>query len=262
MLSIALSILVALLVGGAVYPIFWTWYAPIPPALLAGGLTFYLLVRWRTNRVQAEMQQLPALLQNRQLDQAEALLDGIVARHARWVLLLENQIAVQKGMLRYAQMKWDEARPLLQKGQWQNWQAHTALGAIAWRQDAPDTAWTHLDKAESAGGKEPMPYLVHAVLAVRSGDRERALRALARGLDKNPDAKPLKALRKRIANKKRIDVKQLPQTWYHFFPEDLLKQMMVRGRKGGPPDLPPGVTPRYQQPFPQPRGASKKMRRG
>ncbi len=35
MLSIALSILVALLVGGAVYPIFWTWYAPIPPALLS-----------------------------------------------------------------------------------------------------------------------------------------------------------------------------------------------------------------------------------
>lgn len=268
MLSIVVSVLAALLTAAAVYPLFGTWYAPIPPALLVGGLTFYLLVRTFSKRVEAAMMPLmqvlqdPAVPQEQKVGRAEAILDDVVKRYAKWVLLLDGQLSVQKGMLRYAQMKWDEAKPLLERGQWNNWQAHVALGAIAYRSGDKETCWTHMEKAAKAASKESMIYVIWAVLAKRSGDQERALKALGLGLEKKPDSKVLKDLRQRIANKKRIDVKQLPQTWYHFFPEDLMKQMMVRGRKGKM-ELPPGVQGRYQQPaFPQPKGVSKKMRRG
>jgi len=261
-LTIVVSVLVALVIGGVVYPIFGTWYAPIVPALLAGGLTFYVLFQRFTKQVQATLEGLPALLQARDLDGAEALLDSIRSRYGKWVLLLDQQISAQKGMLRYAQMKWDEARPLLEKGTLYNWQARTALAAIAYRKGDKDECWAQLDKAASAGGKEAMVYVVWAVLATRAGERDRALEALSKGLKKLPDSRVLKDLQKKVANKKRIKPAKLPEAWYHFFPEDLMQQMMVKGRKGGPPKLPPGVQPRYQQPFPQPRGASKKMRRG
>lgn len=261
MLTIVVSVLVALVTAAAVYPVFWTWYAPIPPAVLAGGLTFYLLTRFLTKRVQTQMEAIVPLLQNRQLEPAEALMDRVQRTYGKWVLLLDQQLSAQKGMLRYAQMKWSEARPLLEKGTWNNWQAHTALAAIDYREGDKESCWKHLDKAAKASPKEAMVYVVWAVLSVRGGERDRALRALSQGLDKQSESKVLKNLHKRVANKKKIDVKQLPQAWYHFFPEDLMKQMMVRGRKGGPPPLPEGVQPRYQQPPPQPR-VGKKGRRG
>lgn len=260
MLTIVLSLLLGLITGAAVYPIFWTWYAPIPPAVLVSGIAFYLLSRWRTNLVQAEMQAIVPLLQARQVEQAEALVDRVRARHGRWVLLLDQQLSVQKGMLRYAQGHFDQAEPLLRRGQWNNWQAHVALAAIHHRRDEHVKAWEHLEKAAKAQAKESMVYVVWAVLAVRAGERDRALRVLARAVAKLPESRVLADLQGRVANKKKIDVKQLPQTWYHFFPEDLAKQVMVRGRKGGPVDLPPGVAQRGQAPFPQPKVGRKGRR--
>ncbi|MFK7930499.1 MAG: tetratricopeptide repeat protein, partial [Myxococcota bacterium] len=263
MLSILVSVLVALVVGFGLYPVFWTWYAPIIPAVLAGCLTFYVLFTQMTKRVQAQLEPLGALLQNRQLEQAEAVMDGVQRKWGMWVLLLNQQVSAQKGVLRYAQMKFDDAKPLLDKGKWNNWQAHAMLGAIAHREGDHAKCWDHLDKAAKASAKEPMVYILHAVLAVRTDDRDRAMTALSTGMEKAPASNALKALHKTIANKKRIQTKKLPESWFHFFPEDLMKQMMVRGRKGGPPKLPEGVQQRFAQaPFPQPKGGSKKMRRG
>lgn len=260
MLTIVLSLLLAVITAAIVYPIFWTWYAPIPPAVLVGGLSFYLLTRWRASLVQREMLALVPLMQARQVDEAEALIDKVRAKHGPWVLLVKQQLGVQKGMIRYAQGKFDEAEPLLREGQWNNWQAHVALAAIHHRRGEPDKAWPHFQKAAKAQGKEAMIYVVWAVVAVRNKDRDRALKALTLGLSKLSDSKVLKALQTRIANKKKVDVRQLPQTWYHFFPEDLAKQMLVKGRKGGPVELPEGVVPRVQQPFPVPGGKRKQRR--
>lgn len=262
MLTIVVSVLVGLIVGGIIYPIFGTWYAPIIPAILATGVTFYLIFQRTTKAVQAQLETMAPLLQARDLEGAEALLEQVRKRYRLWVILLDQQISAQKGMLRYAQMKWDEAKPLLEKGTLYNWQARTALACIAYRKGDKPGAWEQLDKASNGNGKEAMIYVVWAVLAVRAGDRERALEALAKGEKKLPDSKVLKTIRKKVANKKKIKPKDLPEAWYHFFPEDLLQQMMVRGRKGGPPQPPPGVKTRYQQPFPGPKGTSKKMRRG
>jgi tetratricopeptide (TPR) repeat protein len=260
MLTIVLSLVLAAVTAAAVYPIFWTWYAPIPPAVLVGGVAFYLLSRWRTGLVQREMGALVALLQERRVADAEALIDRVRAKHGRWVLLLDQQLSVQKGMLRYAQGKFDEAEPMLRAGQWNNWQAHVALAAIHHRRAEQPKVWEHLEKAASAQPREAMVYAIWAVLATRADDRDRALKALGKGLAKLPGSKVLLDLQGRVSNKKKIDVKQLPQTWYHFFPEDLVRPMLVRGRKGGPPELPPGVTPRIQQPYPQPRMGRKARR--
>ncbi|TVQ90945.1 MAG: hypothetical protein EA397_10635 [Deltaproteobacteria bacterium] len=261
MRTIVLSVLLALLTAAAVYPIFWTWYAPIPPAVLVAGLSFYLLTRWRAGLVQREMQALVPLMQSRQVDKAEALIDEVRRKHGPWVLLVKQQLGVQKAMIRYAQGKFDEAEPLLREGQWNNWQAHVALAAIHHRRGEPDKAWPHFEKAAKASSKEALVYVVWAVVATRNKDRDRALKAVNQGLAKIPGSKVLSDLQSRIANKKKIDVRQLPQTWYHFFPEDLAKQMLVRGRKGGPQALPEGVVPKVQQPFPVPGGKRGKRQR-
>ena len=262
LLTIIISLVLGTAVGAGVSWFFGLWYTGVAPGLLVAGLTFFGLFRYFTRVVQGQMGALPALLQARDLDGAERLLTGIASSYGRWVLLLEKQISAQRGMLQYAQMKFDKARPLLEHGTAYNWQARLALGCIAYREKSQDDAWDQFQRAIKVSAKEAMIYVVWSVLAVRAGDREAALKVLSDGLNAIPDSQLLKDLRAKVANKERIKTADLPEAWYHFFPEDMVKEMMVKGRRGGPPKLPDGVQPRYQMPYPQPRGASKKARRG
>ena len=71
---------------------------------------------------------------------------------------------------------------------------------------------------------------------------------IARGQKHIAESELLKSLRSTIANKKKIQTKKFPESWYQFFPEDIAASQMMRGRKGGPP---PGAV------IPQPRMRGK-----
>ena len=109
----------------------------------------------------------------------------------------------------------------------------TALGCIAYRKGDRTKAWEEFDAAAGAESKEAIIYAVWAVLAVRAGERERALKALAKGLEAVPESDFLRGLQKTVQNKKKIQTKKFPESWFQFFPEDMMKQHMTRGRRDG-----------------------------
>ncbi len=109
-----------------------------------------------------------------------------------------------------------------------------AIACIHYRKGEKSQAWEAFEKAASAGAKEALVYAVWARLLVKDGERPQALTALSKGIAKMPESDFLKTLRARVANKKQIDVKQFPQTYYQFWPEELRRQYVMRGRKGGP----------------------------
>lgn len=231
------NVVISLVAGAAVFAlvsVLLNPWAAILPGLLVTAAAMFFLARRINGIIEAELLKLPPLLEARKVDEAEAVLRDVQQKYGRWQLFLDAQLEAQLGMIDYLQMKFDDALPKLDKGSWRNAHALICVGAIHFRKGDKEAAWEALTKAQDADSKELMTHLVHGVLRTRGGDRDGALAAVGRGLEALPDNDQLKRLQRRIANKKKIDVKQLPQTWYQFFPEDLAKQMAVRGRKGGP----------------------------
>lgn len=241
------NILISLGAGTLTFVLIAAWLGSIPavlPALIVAGLAMFGLARRTGRLVEAEIAAVVPLLQERRIDEAAALLEGIKKRHGRWQVLLEGQIDAQIGMIDYLQLKFDEALPKLEQGRTRNWTALACIGCIHWRKGRKDEAHKALEEATAAGPKEAMAWIVAASLLVRDGKRAEALSTLEKGIQQIPSSELLKNLRNTVANKKPIKVESLPQTWYQFFPEDMAQQMTMRGRKGPPP---PG-TPQMPQP--------------
>lgn len=238
MYNIAISAALGLVSFGLVT----LWLGPLPailPLLLVFTISVWLLSRRTAAAVEAEVQKVVPLLEARKVDEAQALLEGIKTRYGRWQILLEGQLDSQVGMIDYLQMKWDAALPRLEKGKWRNWTALTCIGCIHWRKGDKEAAYSTLADAAAAAGKESMVYLVWATLLTRDGKRADALKVIVEGLKAVPESAHLTNLQKVVANKKKVNPKVFPQTWYQFFPEDMAQQMMMRGRRGGPvPGMP------------------------
>ena len=230
------NIAISLAASAAVFALASFWLGPIagflPAILVMGGMLFFLSRRTGA-LVEAEIQKVVPLLQERKIDEAEAQLNRIKERYGRWQVLLSGQIDSQLGMIKYLQMKWDEALPMLEQGKWRNWTALTSIGCIHWRKGDKETAYSTLSDAADAAGNEALVYLIWATLLTRDGDRKRALEVLDQGLKAMPDSEYLKNLHKVVANKKKVNTKVFPQTWYQFFPEEMAQQMMMRGRRDG-----------------------------
>ena len=236
------NILIALTAGaltGALLAALIGWLPAVLPALIVAGFTMYFLARRTNALVQAEMEAVVPLLQGRQIEPAKAQLRQIQKKYGRWQLLLDGQLQSQLGLIDYLQLKFDDALPQLEKGKFQNWMAQACIACIHYRKARKDQAWSMFRSAAGTAPKEAMVFVVWATLLTRDGDRPAALAALDEGLKSMPDSQLLKTLRNRIANKKPIQVKDLPETWYQFFPEELAQQMMMRGKRGVQPNAMP-----------------------
>jgi hypothetical protein len=243
----------AALVAFAITAAVWSPVAGILPALLVFGLTTYLLVRRLNGVLDTEMKSIMEVMQAGRVEEGRARLEAIRKRWGRWVPYLSGQIDAQLGMIDYLQLKFDIAKPKLESGRARNWTAEVALGAIAWRQGRKDEAWKCFEAASVASSKEPMIYVVWATLRSRDGEREAAMAAIAKGLTALPGNPLLQQVQTTLANKRKLEPKTFPQTWYQFFPEELLQQMRMTGRRDGP--APNQVVP---APRPGPRQAPRR----
>lgn len=246
-ISTLLAVIAAALTAFVLTPV-----AGIIPGVAVWCLSFFLISRRVGTEVQKEMAALEPLVQQRKIPELKARIEKLKKEWGPWQPLLEGQLDAQLGMIDYLQMKWDVALPALERGKWRNWMVTVCVGLVHYRKKRTTDALKMLADAAWVAPKEPMVYVVHAMVLKRTGKEEEALKVLADGLKALPDSELLQTLQSTIANKKKIDISTFPQSWFQFFPEDALKMMNTRGRKGGPM---PGAG------FPQPK-ASRKARRG
>ena len=257
MFNLLISLLSGTVVGTLTGFLLGLPVAGVIPGLLVFGICFFFIAKRIGNMVTAEMNLLVPMLQARKIKEAETHLLGMRRRYGRWQFMLAGQMDAQRGMIRYMHTEFDDAMPLLQAGKFRNWAALVSIGCIHFRRDRKDEAWKAFEKASTAASKEPMVYVVWAILLTRDGKRPRALEVMSRAQKAIPDNAILTSLLDSIANRKKINTSKLPESWFQFFPEELRAQM-VKGRRGGPP-----ANVQYREaPFPQPNKSSKKMRRG
>lgn len=229
------NLLISLGIAAAVYvavAVAMSPFSAILPAMLVLTIAMFLMARRTTKQVQAELTDLMALLQKQRIDDAKKKIQDISDKYGRWQFLLEGQMAAQLGMLDYVQMKWDLALPQLEKGRFRNWSAEVCIGAIHFRRGRKEKAWESFDKAAGTAKKESIIYLVWATLLSRDGHRDKALEVVNRGLAATPDSAVLKTLLSNIANKRKVKIRALPDMWFQFFPEDMVKKMQGRGQVG------------------------------
>lgn len=241
LLALAAGLLAFLLVWAGLGPI-----AAIVPALGVSIAAMFLLARRIGQLVQAELATVPALLQQRRIDEAETKLVHVKQRYGPWQFLLAGQIDAQLGIIDYLQRKFEEAAPKLEAGKWRNGPVLACLGAIDWRRKRRDAAWKHLEAAVSASAEDATIWAVYATLLTREGLRTEALAVLDRAVKAVPSSAMLKELQSRVANKQKIDTGKFGDGWYQYFPEDLAQALATRGTRGPSPFA--GMMPQVPQP--------------
>ncbi len=258
------NILISLGVSALIFAVVMAFGFPVVSAVLPALLVFpvlaFFLARRTQAQVTADLAVLPGLIEERKLDEVKQLIEQTREKYGKWQPLLTGRLTGQLGMLDYAQMKYDEALPQLEAGSWQDWNALTLIGCIHYRRKRYDEAWESFGKAQKAGRKEVMAYVVPAVLQLKQGLRSEALSTLNTGLGILEGNQTLKNLKNTIANKGKVDTRQFGEVWFQYFPEEAVRQMNMRGTRGRP-EIPKGVKVRGQTPHPQPRSRGKLGRR-
>ncbi|RME29259.1 MAG: hypothetical protein D6798_00480 [Deltaproteobacteria bacterium] len=230
MYNLAISIGVALLAFLGGYALAG-WLAGILPALLAGGVAYFLLARRTGRQLEALMQRAADAIQKGRIDKGRKLMEQGFGL-AKWQFLIAEQIHGQLGALDYLQRRYPSARDHLAKAWSRNWMSKAMLACIEHREGKHDAALAQMEEVSGPGGKDPVYWALYAWLAIDARDPDKALAVLVRGIEKNPDSTALKELADMVRNKKRIKPQKafsaFAPAWYQFFPEHMSRSQMMQ----------------------------------
>lgn len=232
------NLLLALLAGLVAFAVVTLVLSPIAgvvPGIGVALLAMFLLARRTGQLVQKELTSVGNMLQQQRIDEAQTKLVRVKEQYGPWQFLLAGQIDAQLGLIEYLQLKFEEARPLLDAGKWRNAPVLARLGLIDWRKGKKEEGYKLLAEASQATPEDAMIYVVRAILKVRDGQRPDALTIIGEGLKALPNHQTLKELQNKLANDQKIDTKAYGESWYQYFPEEykteLLKQQVMRGTR-------------------------------
>jgi len=228
-LLIALGIAVAAFsVGG----VFGSWVQGVIPALLVFPVAYVLLARRTGRKVEAIMTQAMKELQAGRPEGCKRVLISARA-YGKWQFLLEQQVCTQLGAVEYMQRNFRAARPYLEQSWNRNWQAIAMLAAIDLRDGKKDSAVNRLQSCHKYGKKDAVMWGLYAYGCTQAGDIDRALRVTNDGLAVLPDSRPLKDLKRALANGKIKKFKWgrvFGNPWLQFFPEQITSKQMQGGQ--------------------------------
>jgi len=234
-LLIAIAAGIAAFLAFLAIPLF-TWWSALLPATVALLGAYYVLAR-RT------LKQLEAILLASQKDlvarRTEACVEklGEGFKLSRWQFLVAGQVHAQLGMILYMMKRFDDARPHLEKSYGRIGQARAMLGALHYMKKD----WAAMEKtfeaAVSLNKKDGFLWGVYAWCLDNAGERDKALKALARAVDASPSDEKLKANRLALQNEKRLKMKAYGNEWWIFHlerpPADIAQAMSPSLQKKG-----------------------------
>ncbi len=242
MLVVLYALAAALVVGvGASFIPFVGVIGAILPALAVGVGVYFLLVRTLNNRLQREMGGLQALLANRNIDGALALLQVLKKKYAKMIFLLGSQLDGQIGSIYYLKKDFEKARPYLDKAFVRMWDAKLMLACLlsgevgaAKNKKAGDLAAVDklLDRVARYSSKQGLLYSTWAWLHWKAGDSKKAIEVLARGKEVLGETDPhLTANLLALQNDKKMKMKGYGEVWYSLQLEQ--HPMVMQQQRGG-----------------------------
>ena len=220
MINLALSLAAA----AAAFFAFWLSGLTHPlgailPAVIALGVSYFLLARRSVRQLEAVMALAQKELASRKLDKAIAIMEGGFPL-ARWQFLIASQLHGQIGSLLYVQKKFDEAEPHLKKSFVKMWPARAMLGAQHYRRKDWKAMEDTFETAIRANKNESLLYATYAWCEDKRGERKKAIEILQRGVTENGSDEKLKTLLQRVQNDKRMKLESYGEQWWQFWLEN------------------------------------------
>ncbi len=240
-LLISLSLLAASV--GACLVFHWYVGYGIAVGLLLFLASNFLLSRTIGKRMEREMKAAGDALAKGSAERAVEILKATYPL-TRWQFLLRGQVDGQIGVILYAQRKFDEALPYLERSSNRHWMARGMLAVIYMRKKRIEEMEKVFKKAVSTNAKEGMLASLYAYCLVKVGKHEEAQAVLHRALKKLEGDARLEANLKALQNRKPMKMKRYGDIWYQFHLE-----------------RPPGAIMGQRPRGPQPRVRRKMMRR-
>jgi tetratricopeptide (TPR) repeat protein len=201
------------------------------PALIAFGTAYVLLARRTGKKFQALMARVGAALQKQRLREGVQLLES-ARKLGRWQFLIGPQVDAQLGALAYLQRDWPKARKHLVKAWKRDWHAVGMLAAMDYREGEVDAAVQRLKKVRGAGKKEGVYWALSIYFLASNKRYDDALAICTEAAKALPDNQALKKLRGQVANRRKLKMKPLGQTWYQFFPEHIPQKARIQHPPG------------------------------
>jgi len=233
MINFLISIAVGLVVFVG-FQFFFSWYASILPGVIAFAIVYVVLAQRAMKQVAAISERAQRELQGQRPDRAlETFRSGLALGKKQFLVgpLMHANI----GMLLYVQKKFDEARPHLEKGYPRNYVSRAMLACYFFKKQD----WARMEKefetAVKYGKKDGLIWSVYAYTLVQSGQKEKALQVLGRGVQRNPSDERLKANLLALQNNKRMKMRAYGPQFYQFHleppPPDLGGRRVVWQRR-------------------------------
>ncbi len=218
MYNLLLSLGMAVLAALAILLAGFSAWAAIFPALLVFVAANIFLGRRISKKVQALLGSVQRELQARKVERAVKVLEEAL-KFEKWQLFLGPEIHSNIGLLLYINKDFEAARSHLegsgQRGP-TSARAKAMLGCLHFNAKKSAEMRAAFEGAVKAGKKEGIVWATYAYCLEKLGEREGALRVLARAVQTNPTDEKLKALQVALQNDKRLKMKLYEPEWYQF----------------------------------------------
>ncbi len=204
--------------------------AGIVPGFVVLVGVYILLARRIAKKLQAIGEQAQKELMAQRIPQALKIFEQGFA-YDRWHFFVRNEIHANIGMLHYIAQEFDKARPHLEKSLKQNWVARAMLACLYFRdKDAAKMEATFEDVVKS-GKKEGLAWSTYAWCLDKLGQRDKALKVMARAVEANPTDERLKANLTALQNDKKLKMRAYTPQWYQFHLERPPPEFAAGGRR-------------------------------
>jgi tetratricopeptide (TPR) repeat protein len=231
MISLAISLVLFAAFSGAFVALHWYWGYGVALGAIAFFVSNFVLSRTIGKKVEARMQEVGQVLGKGRPERAIEVLKATYPL-TRWQFMLRGQIDGQIGVILYAQRKFDEALPYLEKASNRHWMARAMLGVTYFKRNRFAEMDKVFQKAIAANRKEGMLASLYAYCLVKRGEADRALDVLNGALKKLEDDARLTANVNAVQNKKPIKMKAYGDVWYQFHlerPPGMAQGQMPKG---------------------------------
>lgn len=206
--------------------------------LIFTAASFFFFTRFFMKKLTALMEVVQKDLQANRPEKAIKVLESALV-YAPWQIYLKGQIRSQIGMIHFLRRDFATAFEFLKEGFIRNWPAMGMLAVTYMKKNKTSLMVDAFEKAVAANKKEPMLWNLYAYCLEETGQHNKAIEIMEKGLKKAGSNEILKSNLSLLRDGKRMKMMEWGELWYQFHLEktgNLVKEQTraVQGRRKMP----------------------------
>lgn len=215
MYNILISLAIGLISGALVA------FSPLGPwggaivFLLVTAVAIFFATRIVMKKVAAIMDIVQKDLQANRPEKAIKVLESAMV-YAPWQFYLKGQIRSHIGMIHFLRRDFTTAFEFLKDGFIRNWAAMGMLAVTYMKKNKSSLMIDAFEKAAAANKKEPMLWNLYAYCLDETGQHDKAIEIMERGIKKAGTNDILKANLVLLREGKKMKMKDWGELWYQF----------------------------------------------